>query len=74
MNATRTTKNAGNARTARAAKLELLTRIAREYLHIETLKQQFSDCLDFHDVSVWGVQNALEAAYLAGQAAARAAK
>lgn len=44
----------------------LLTRIAREHLDIETLETRHSDSLDFHDVAVWGVRNALEAAFLAG--------
>ncbi len=43
-----------------------LEQIAREHLHIPTLKCQNSDGLDFHDVSVWAVQAALNAAYDAG--------
>jgi hypothetical protein len=42
------------------------TAIAREHLRIETLETRRSDSLDFHDVSVWGVRDALEAAYKAG--------
>lgn len=49
----------------------LLTRIAQEHLFIETLETQNSDSLDFHDVSVWGVREALIAAYQAGLAAAQ---
>ncbi len=44
----------------------LLTRIARHTLHIETLKPQGSDRLDFHEVSVEALRDALEAAYKAG--------
>ena len=51
----------------------LLTRIAQEHLLIETLETQNSDSLDFHDVSVWGVREALIAAYQAGLAAAQKA-
>ena len=51
----------------------LLTRIAQEHLLIETLETQNSDSLDFHDVSVWGVKEALIAAYQAGLAAAQKA-
>lgn len=51
----------------------LLTRIALEHLFIETLETQNSDSLDFHDVSVWGVKEALIAAYQAGLAAAQKA-
>ena len=41
--------------------------IAREHLGIETLEERGRDHLDFHDVSVVGVQRALDAAYRAGQ-------
>jgi len=51
----------------------LLTRIAQEHLFIDTLKTRKSDSLDFHDVSVWGVKEALIAAYQAGLAAAQKA-
>ncbi len=45
---------------------DLFTEIAREHLGIETLEIRRSDRLDFHDVSVWGLQRALSAAYQAG--------
>ena len=38
-------------------------KIAQKYLFIDTLRTQNSDSLDFHDVSVWGVEAALKAAY-----------
>lgn len=44
----------------------LLTRIARHTLHIDTLKPQGSDRLDFHEVSVESLRDALQAAYDAG--------
>ena len=47
----------------------LLTRIAQEHLFIDTLETRNSDSMDFHDVSVWGVKEALLAAYQAGLAA-----
>ena len=47
-----------------------LARIAKEHLDIETLATRMSDSLDFHDVSVWDVKAALEAAYQAGREAA----
>lgn len=50
---------------------ELLSAIAKETLHIETLETRKSDSLDFHDVAVWSVKAALEAAYRAGLAAAK---
>ena len=45
---------------------KLLERIALKHFFIETLETQHSDRLDFHDVSVWAVKSALEAAYAAG--------
>ena len=49
----------------------LLLEIATKHFHsIETLETQHSDRLDFHDVAVWAIRAALEAAYAAGVAAA----
>jgi hypothetical protein len=45
---------------------KLFTAIARKHLFIETLETRRSDSLDFHDVAVWCVRDALEAAYKAG--------
>lgn len=42
--------------------------IAKEILHIETLETRNSDRLDFPDMAVWSVKEALLAAYLAGMA------
>jgi len=53
---------------------ENLAQIAREYLHIETLETRGSDRLDFHDVSVWGVKAALQAAYDLGRKASLTVK
>ncbi|KAA0250581.1 hypothetical protein FBQ97_13895 [Acidobacteria bacterium ACD] len=47
----------------------LLEGIAKEHLGIETLGTRRSDALDFHDLAVWRVRAALEAAYQAGLAA-----
>lgn len=44
-----------------------LENIAKDCLGIETLKQRWSDELDFHEVSVWGVEEALKRAYELGQ-------
>ncbi len=52
---------------------QLLEQIAQQHLFIDTLETQSSDRLDFHDVSVWGVKAALQAAYEAGLNAARQA-
>ena len=45
----------------------LLNQIAAEHLHIDTLVTRNSDRLDFHEVSVWGLKEALQAAFTAGQ-------
>ena len=49
---------------------QLLAQIALDHLFIETLATRNSDRLDFHDVSVWGVKSALQAAFEAGRMAA----
>ena len=61
-------------KSTQAAPADLMVSIAKEHLFIETLEERKRDSLDFHEVSVWGVQAALEAAYAAGLAAAREAK
>ncbi len=43
-----------------------IDRIAREILGLETLERRNRDSLDFHDLSVWEIKRALEAAYIAG--------
>jgi hypothetical protein len=45
---------------------QILTAIVREHLGIATLKTRRSDRLDFHDIPVWGIRAALEAAYKGG--------
>ena len=49
---------------------DLLGKIALDHLFIQTLETQMSDRLDFHEVSVWGVKSALQAAFEAGRVAA----
>lgn len=50
---------------------EAIEAIARNILEIETLVERKSDSLDFHEVSVWGLRDALLAAYELGLAAAK---
>lgn len=50
---------------------QLLSHIASEHLNISTLTTRNSDSLDFHNVAVWQVKTALEAAYHAGKATPR---
>lgn len=45
---------------------EILEQIAKTQLNIPTLKVRNSDGLDFHDLSVWVIKNALEAAFTMG--------
>ena len=49
------------------ARDQQLLQIATDHLLIETLETRNSDRLDFHDVSVWAVKAALQAAFEAGQ-------
>ena len=46
---------------------EYLESIAQEFLNIETLITRNSDELDFHEVAVWKLKEALEQAFLAGK-------
>jgi hypothetical protein len=50
---------------------EAIEAIARNILAIETLAERKRDALDFHEVSVWGLKDALLAAYELGLAAAK---
>ena len=53
-----------------SARDQQLQQIALNHLSIATLETRRSDSLDFHDVSVWGVKSALQAAFDAGLRAA----
>lgn len=46
---------------------DIFSKIAKKHLGIETLEVRKSDRLDFHDVAVWGIKDALEDAFTAGQ-------
>ena len=46
---------------------QLLTEIAQKHLNLETLETRNSDSLDFHDVAVWAIKDALQEAYEAGK-------
>ena len=43
--------------------------VATQILDLETLDTRNSDRLDFHELSVWQIKKALEAAFTAGQEA-----
>lgn len=46
-----------------------LDKIARDFLKINTLDTRHRDSLDFHEVAVWSVREALAQAYAAGHRA-----
>lgn len=48
---------------------QVLEAIAKKHLRIDTLQAQDSDSADFHDLAVWSIEAALQAAYEAGQQA-----
>ena len=50
-----------------AKKTAALADIASSFLQLETLATRNRDGLDFHDLAVWQIKAALEAAYEAGQ-------
>ena len=54
--------------------LALFEQIALDHLFIETLETRHSDSLDFHEVSVWAVKSALQAAFDAGRQTAQSEK
>ncbi len=55
-------------KTKAEQKLEAeLLAIAKQHFHIETLETRNMDRLDFHEVAVWGIRDALMAAYKLGQ-------
>ena len=58
-----------NADAARDAEL---LEIARRQFHLETLETRNRDALDFHDVAVWAIRDALAEAYDAGRRASAA--
>lgn len=41
--------------------------IAYQHLGMQSLETANNDGLDFHDLAVWNIRSALEAAYKAGQ-------
>ena len=52
------------------SKHAIIATIAAEHLNIETLEERKSDSLDFHEVGVWNIKDALEAAFEAGKQSA----
>ena len=46
---------------------EKLAKIAKDILSVKTLETRNSDSLDFYDMSVWQIKEALELAYKLGK-------
>ena len=42
---------------------QIIQKIAADHLFIDTLETRNADSLDFHEVSVWGIKSALQAAF-----------
>jgi hypothetical protein len=53
-------------KTKKPTPLEILTKIAQDEMHLETLETRNSGDLDFRESAVWCVRGALEAAFQAG--------
>ena len=51
----------------RTSRDRILARIAKDVLHIATLKTRKGGDLDFYEVAVWQVRRALELAFAVGQ-------
>lgn len=45
----------------------IILKIAQKHFGVETLEERKRDALDFHEVAVWEMKQALEAAYQAGR-------
>ena len=56
---------------AKPSMTETIAAIASKELWVDTLETRRSDSLDFHEVPVWRLKAALEAAYMAGRAAGK---
>ena len=56
-----------------AARDALIFKIAQRRFFIETLETRNRDRLDFHDVAVWAIRDALEEAFEAGRRTGAAA-
>jgi hypothetical protein len=54
---------------ATAPRAALILEIARRRFFLETLETRNSDSLDFHDVAIWAIRDALTEAFEAGRRA-----
>jgi hypothetical protein len=70
-NANLTPSKTNRKPTSEQALLAILSQIAEKHCHVETLESRGRDSLDFYDVSVVSLKEALLAAYQAGSKAHR---
>ena len=61
--------NTKTTKRTQAYKDATVNEIAQRILGIDTLQTRKSDSLDFHEVAVWNIKEALEAAFEAGRRA-----
>jgi hypothetical protein len=61
--------NAKTTKHTQAYKDATVNVIAQRILNIDTMQELKSDSLDFHEVAVWSIKEALEAAFEAGRKA-----
>ncbi|MAX27607.1 MAG: hypothetical protein CMJ19_24180 [Phycisphaeraceae bacterium] len=61
--------NTKTTKRTQAYKDATVNEIAQRILGIDTLQTRKSDSLDFHEVAVWNIKEALEAAFEAGRKA-----
>jgi len=62
---------AETAKHTQAYKDATIQNIARDLLGLETLEERRRDSLDFHELAVWQIRKALEAAFEAGRQTSR---
>ena len=53
---------------------KIISEIATRILGLETLEARNRDSLDFHDLSIWSIKEALESAFEAGLQTGKEAK
>ena len=66
---TKATRTVKNTRATEATMNATIEEIAARILNLDTLETRNSDDLDFSDLAVWTIRDALEAAYDAGKTA-----
>lgn len=60
-------KDLKDAEERQAHRRAIVEKVAQNMLGIPTLRERGRDSLDFHEVSVWDLERALELAFIRGQ-------